>query len=109
MHVHCSTCGEPWDTHHLWHDAIWDTGLSEAEIHAWKILPQNKKLTPKWRKEFETAGYFFGKTVINVTCCPVCPKDAQPDAEKVQIKAELEALLEGDEDGLAAKFEDYGL
>jgi hypothetical protein len=109
MHVHCSTCGEPWGAHHLWHDAIWDTGLSEPEVRVWKDLPQSKKLTRKWRTEFEAAGYYFGQTLINVIRCPVCPKGAQPDEEKVQLKAELEKLLEGDEDGLAAKFEDHWL
>ena len=109
MDVHCSTCGEPWDTYHLWHDAIWDTGLAEWQIRAWEKLPQNEKLAPKWRAEFEAAGYQFGRTVINVIRCPACPKDAQPDAGKMQIKAEIENLLAGDEDGLAATFEDHGL
>ena len=109
MDVHCSTCGEPWDTYHLWHDAIWDTGLSESEIRVWKKLPQNEKLAPKWRREFEAAGYLFGRTVINVIRCPACPKDAKPDAAKLQMKAEIESLLAGDEDGLAATYEDHGL
>ncbi len=109
MDVHCSTCGEPWDTYHLWHDAIWDTGLSESEIREWEKLPQGEKLAPKWRKEFEAARYAFGRTVINVIRCPACPKDAQPDSAKVQIKAEIETLLAGDEDGLAATYEDHGL
>lgn len=109
MDVHCSTCGEPWDTYHLWHDAIGDTGLSESEIREWEILPQSEKLAPKWRKEFEAARYVFGRSVINVIRCPACPKDARADPEKVAIKAELESLLDGDEDGLAAKYEDYGL
>ena len=109
MDVHCSTCGEPWDTYHLWHDAIWETGLSEAEIRAWENLSQSERLAPKWRKEFEAARYVFGRTVINVIRCPACPKDAQPDAGKVLLKAEIEDLLAGDEDGLAATFEDHGL
>jgi hypothetical protein len=109
MDVHCSTCGEPWDTYHLWHDAIWDTGLSEAEVRVWEKLPQSEKLAPKWRKAFEAARYIFGRTVINVIRCPACPKDAIPDAEKVQMKAEIEDLLAGDEDGLAATYEDHGL
>jgi len=108
MDVHCSTCGEPWDTYHLWHDAIWDTDLTEAEIREWESIPQGEKLTPKWRREFAAAGYQFGRTVINVIHCPACPKDAQPDTERVQIKAALEELLAGDEDGLAATFEDHG-
>ncbi|MCE9608834.1 MAG: hypothetical protein K8R23_01270 [Chthoniobacter sp.] len=109
MDVHCTTCGEPWDTYHLWHDAIWDTGLSEAEIRAWEKLPQSGKLAPKWRQQFEAACYVFGRTVINVIRCPACPKDAQPDRAKVQINAEIENLLAGDEDGLAATYEDHGL
>lgn len=109
MDVHCSTCGEPWDTYHLWHDAIGDTGLSESEIREWEKLPQSEKLAPKWRKEFEAARYVFGRSVINVIRCPACPKDARADPEKVAIKAELESLLDGDEDGLAAKYGDYGL
>lgn len=109
MDVHCSTCGEPWDTYHLWHDAIWDTDLSETDIREWENLPQDEKLAPKWREEFKAAGYAFGRTVINVVRCPACPKDAQPDAEKVQIKAAIEDLLAGDEDGLAATYEDHGL
>ena len=109
MDVHCSTCGEPWDTYHLWHDAIWHTGLSEPEVRSWENLPQSEKLGPKWRQEFETAGYVFGRTVINVVRCPACPKDAKPNAVKVQLKAELEDLLAGDEDGLAATYEDHGL
>jgi len=109
MDVHCSTCGEPWDTYHLWHDAIGETGLTGTEIREWESLPQSEKLAPQWRKEFEAAGYIFGRTLINLIRCPACPKGAQPDAEKVQLKAEIEGLLAGDEDGLAATFEDLGL
>ena len=109
MDVHCSTCGEPWDTYHLWHVAIWDTGLPKSEIRAWEKLPQSEKLAPKWRKEFEAAGYAFGRTVINVIRCPACPKDAKPDSAEVLAKAEIENLLAGDEDGLAATYEDHGL
>ena len=72
-------------------------------------LPQSGKLAPKWRKEFEAAGYAFGRTVINVIRCPACPKDAKSDSTKLLIKAEIENLLAGDEDGLAATYEDHGL
>jgi hypothetical protein len=109
MDVHCTTCGEPWDTYHLSHDAIWETGLSEAEIRVWERLPQTEKLAAKWRREFEAARYVFGRTVINVIRCPACPNGAQPDSGKMQLKAELENLLAGDEDGLAATYEDHGL
>ena len=77
--------------------------------HFGESLPQSEKLAPKWRQEFEAARYVFGRTVINVIRCPACPKDAQPDTEKVLLKAEIEDLLAGDEDGLAATYEDHGL
>jgi hypothetical protein len=95
MDVHCTTCGEPWDTYHLWHDAIGETGLSETEITTWEKLPPAEKLTPKWREAFRAAGYVFGRSVITVIRCPVCPKGAEPDPGKLHIKAELEALLDG--------------
>ena len=47
--------------------------------------------------------------MINVIRCPACPKDAKANVENVLIKAELEELLAGDEDGLAATYEDHGL
>ena len=55
------------------------------------------------------ARYFFGQTLVNVIRCPACPKDAQPNAAKVLLKAKIENLLAGDEDGLAASYEDHGL
>ncbi|SRR5579883_1026162 len=109
MDVHCSTCNEPWDTYHLWQDAVFDTGLSPEEAREWLSLPAGKRLSERYRKEFRAAGWEFGKSVINVVRCPCCPTGARPDPEKVETKALLESLLAGDEDGLAAKFEDYGL
>src|ERR1041384_1514463 len=109
MDVHCTTCGEPWDTHHLWHDAIFETGLSQEEAEAWQSLPRAEKLTARYRDEFRAAGYEFGQSVINVVRCPACPKSSKPDAERLKTKAALEHLLGDDEDGLAATFEDYHL
>lgn len=109
MDVHCTTCGEPWDTYHLWQDAIFETGLSQEEAEAWRTLPRDQKLSARYRKEFQAAGYEFGQSVINVIRCPGCPKDAKPDPERLKTKAALEQLLGGDEDGLASTFEDYRL
>lgn len=109
MDVHCSTCAEPWDTYHLWHDAVFETALSHEEAEAWRSLPRTAKLTDRYRKEFRVAGWEFGQSVINVIRCPACPKDAKPNLERVEIKAAMEELLGGDEDGLAATFEDYHL
>lgn len=109
MDVHCSTCREPWDTYHLWQDAVFETGLTAEEARKWRSLPQSQKLTERYRKEFRAAGWEFGRSVINVIRCPCCPKDAKPDPELMETKATLEALLGGDEDGLASAFEDYNL
>lgn len=109
MDAHCSTCGEPWDTYHLWQDAVFETGLSPESATAWRSLPRAEKLSDRYRQEFRAAGYEFGQSVINVVRCPCCPPDAQPNPERVQTKAALEELLGDDEDGLAATFEDYRL
>jgi hypothetical protein len=109
MDVHCSTCGEPWDTYHLWQDAVFETGLSPEAATAWRSLPRAEKLSDRYRQEFRAAGWEFGQSVINVVRCPCCPPDAQPNPERVQTKAALEELLGDDEDGLAATFEDYRL
>ncbi len=109
MDVHCSTCGEPWDVYHLWHDAVFETDLSADEAEAWRSLPRSQKLSPRYREKFTAAGWEFGQSVINVTRCPCCPKDTKPNSDRIQTKAALEQLLGDDEDGLAATFEDYRL
>ncbi len=109
MDVHCSTCYEPWDVYHLWHDAIFETALSVENGEAWSSLSRAEKLSDRFRKEFKDVGWEFGQSVINVTHCPCCPKDAKPDPERLQTKAALEELLGDDEDGLATTFEDYRL
>jgi hypothetical protein len=109
MDVRCTTCGEPWDTFHLWQDAIFETGLSHEEAEAWRLLPPREKLTDRYRQEFKAAGYEFGQSVINVVRCPGCPRDAKPEPERLKTKAALEQLLGDDEDGLAATYEDYRL
>ena len=109
MDVYCTTCGEPWDTYHLWHDAIWETGLEEDEIKRWKQLPTRERLSDFYRRDFKVAGYEFGRSVINVIRCPGCPADAKADPEKLRLKAEIEDMLAGDEDGLAVHYSDLRL
>ncbi len=109
MDVHCSTCNEPWDVHHLWHDAIFETALTAEEAESWRSLPREQKLSSRYRKEFQAAGWEFGKTIINVVHCSCCPRNAKPNPERVETKAALEQLFGDDEDGLAATFEDYRL
>lgn len=109
MDVHCSTCNEPWDTHHLWHDEIYETDLSEEECEAWLDLPSSQRLNDRYRAKFASNGWKFGKTVINVIRCPACPKDAKADPSILAIKAGIEDVLGDDEDGLASMFEDFDL
>ncbi len=109
MDVHCTTCGEPWDTYHLMHEAIHDTGIPAGEILKWRELPPAQKLSEPVRNEFMEAGWHFGRSLMNVIHCPACPQGALPDADTLHIKAELEEMLAGDEDGIAAHYEDLGL
>ncbi|MDE3066400.1 MAG: hypothetical protein KGJ60_02505 [Verrucomicrobiota bacterium] len=109
MDVHCTTCGEPWDVDHLRYDAIYEAGMSQEEAEAWHSLPPGQKLNARYRQAFHTAGWEFGRSVINVIRCPCCPKDAQPDINRLHTKAALEEMLGDGEDGLAATFEDHQL
>lgn len=109
MDVHCTTCGEPWDTYHLQHDAIHETGLLPEQAKAWEQLPAKKRLSDYFRKEFAAVGYEFGPSILILLRCPCCPKGAKPDSEKAAIKTELANLLGDDEDGLASTLEDFGL
>ena len=108
MDVHCSTCREPWDVYHLWHDAVYDA-LPAEEAKPWSSLPRSQKLSARYRYAFRAAGWEFGQSVVNVTRCPACPKDAKPKLDQVMAKAAIEEILGDDEDGLAATFEDYHL
>ena len=109
MDVHCSSCGEPWDTYHLSHDAVHETDMTEAEVTEWKRLPSPHRLLSAYREAFLAAGYEFGKSMLNVKRCPCCPPGATPDPDKVHLKAELEQMLGDDADGLAAHLEDLHL
>ena len=109
MDVHCTTCNQPWDVYHLWHDAIFETALPAEEARIWGSLPRAEKLSPRYRQEFIGVGWYFGRSVINVIHCPACPDGAKADPERLATKAALEELMGDDEDGLAAKFEDHNL
>ena len=89
MDVHCSSCGEPWDVHHLRHDAIYDTDLDRAEVRKWAALPAKKRLSSCYREKFKEAGWEFGSSLLHVKRCPCCPKSAKPNPEKEAMKAAL--------------------
>ncbi len=109
MDVHCSSCNEPWDAHHVRHDAVFETDLSPDEAEAWRDLQSTSQLAPRYRKKFKAAGWEFGRCVLNIIKCPCCPPGAKPDPDHSALKGELEQIFGDDQDGLAATFEDYGL
>jgi hypothetical protein len=109
MDVHCTTCGEPWDVDHLRHDAIFETGLTQAEAKAWTELAPSLRLTERYREQFKAVGYEFGGSILNVLRCPGCPQDAKPDPDKAALKAGIVEILGEDEDGIASTFEDHHL
>lgn len=109
MDVKCLTCGEPWDTYHLWHEAIWGTGLPEEEVEEWSKLPRREKLNARYRHAFRQAGYEFGTCLIDVRRCPCCPEGAQPEPGKEFMRESIAEMLGSDEDGLAATLEDFGV
>ena len=109
MDVHCSSCGEPWDTYHLRHDAIFETKLNPEEAKAWAALPAKQRLSRRYRERFRAVGWEFGASLLDVVHCPCCPAGAKPDLDKAAMKAGLVEILGDDEDAIAAAMEDYGL
>lgn len=109
MDVHCSTCGEPWDTFHLQQDEIHETDLSESEINRWLNLPPSDRLLPLYRDAFERGGWRFGNSMLDVRQCPCCSANAVADPESAAIKSAIVDLLGDDEDAIAAEFDDLGL
>ena len=88
MDVHCSTCNEPWDVYHLWHDAIFETGLSVEEAQEWCSLPRVKKLSEPYRKEFKAAADYWQRML------PLVPPDSE-DARTVRENVEEARKLAG--------------
>ena len=109
MDVHCSTCGEPWDTYHLWQDAIYDTDLAEAEIESWLSLPTAERLTPHYREAFLAVPWEFGDSILHVRRCPCCEEHAAINAEHDQNMRSICRVFGDDEDAIAAAVEDFGL
>jgi hypothetical protein len=107
--VHCSTCGEPWDIHHLGHDAIHETDLAHEEAAAWTELSPKLRLSQRDREKFKAAGYQFGNSVYDLRRCPCCPKDAKLDVDTASAKAAIVDMLGDDEDGIAALVEHFDL
>lgn len=51
MDIKCATCGEPWDTHHLRHDEIFETEAGTQLVYY-------KQDVEDWEKRCNELGYF---------------------------------------------------
>ncbi len=109
MDVRCSTCEAVWDTPHLYHDAIRETGLSVDEVRRWYDTPRAGRLSPRYREEFKKVGWKFGRSIVNVVHCPRCTIGAVPNPVRLTTKASLEALIADDDVTLACVFNSYRL
>ena len=107
MDVTCAKCREPWDTHHLMHDAVWETDLDEQVVKAhWK-----SKLTPLFEAAFNRLGWkFVAHRLLAIAQCPACKHEPDTAASKEQaaLRGTLAELLDGDMDGLGTHLEDLG-
>lgn len=78
MDIKCLHCGEPWDLHHLLHDA-------DPEEEDWN----------------------FGATRTEVRECPACAeRGPRPDKERAFEEATIIQLMGDDVDGAAAMLQD---
>lgn len=109
MDVHCTTCGEPWDTHHLRFDAIYETDVDTAEAEAWAQLSPKMRLAERYREKFKAIGFEFGGSLLSVLQCPACPEGAKPNSDRAVLKAGIVEIMGDDEDGIAGMMEDFGL
>ena len=121
--VYCANCREPWDTYHLRHDEIWETGLPEIMIKGWNGSLKGSE-NAMVRHAFEDLGWKFAGSIYAILRCPSCKshekwkreygiEDTESDRINRGIReaatATLAELLGDDEDGLACELEDLGL
>jgi hypothetical protein len=113
MDVTCATCGEPWDTYHLRHDAVWDamSYLPEGMTELVGDYSERGVGPTAWIKPvmdaMRKAGWRFGGSVLAVIRCPDCPKDRPTNTARAEVRRCLSEVLGDDEDALASMLEGY--
>lgn len=108
--VYCPTCGEPWDSHHLRFDAVWETDLPEYAVKAYSENG-TKPFTAELRSALERDGWAFPEGTNSIFAflrCPSCPKELKPPPEKAELRQAVAEMLGDDEDAIQTTLEDLG-
>jgi len=111
--VTCANCREPWDTHHLRYDAIWDTDLRESLKR--RVSNEGANIKDREQREaLERDGWKFGGSLLSILRCPACksneerngPLDPEVVKDREMRRSVLADILGDDEDGLQSELED---
>jgi len=97
------------------HDMVWDIWDGDDESSSKMLCDKfladpNRGLNPLIRSDLELAGWKFGKTIFSIHQCPCCGVKINEDQEqeqriklKIELRDQLESLLDGDMDGLISE------
>lgn len=106
MDLHCPTCGEPWDRHHLQFDEVHEWGVSREDAKHFESVCSFTGPDDRILKAAQAAGWqFVSNSVFSITHCPCCKRrpaleDATDRRAGVSI---LSQFLDGDPDALASE------
>ncbi len=123
MDLHCTNCAEPWDLHHVHHDAWMEAcpGLEEMDAVNAAIRDRTRKLDMSIRRArldglstlrdlLALGGWKFGSGFGDVRSCPACmgkPTKLTDDQQhRVDTIRELAEVFGEDADGFACMVED---
>jgi len=109
MDIHCPSCGEPYDRHHMHHDEPHEWGLSTYQVQ--HVLDTGRFTGPNDPAlvAAQNEGWTFASnSVLSFTTCPSCKgkpvlKDAHARKQTVSI---LSDFLDDDADGFATELAD---
>jgi hypothetical protein len=109
MDVFCATCNEPWDSHHLLFDEVWEWELPESVARDFIRTRCFSGPNDPVRDAAARAGWkFAGNRPLAILHCPACKGRAvDPRARERRAQTCIAAeLLGDDEDGLIAELSD---
>lgn len=106
MDIHCPSCAEPWDRHHLQHDEVHEWGVSRQDAKDFETTGRFSGPKDRILKAAEAAGWKFASaSVFSFTSCPCCKRRAPlDDADERRAGVSILAqFLDGDPDALASE------